>query len=63
MPRSNRKFSTLRSESGNRTYIITTRRINSGDESKQRNGLAGFARDLRLIRTEYRRDASAATLL
>jgi hypothetical protein len=32
-----------------RTYIITTRRITSGDELKQRNGLRGFARDLRLI--------------
>ena len=42
MPRSNNKSSTLRSDSGNRTYIITTMRITSGDEWKYRNGFAGF---------------------
>ena len=41
MPRSNNRSSTLRRLSGNRTYIMTTSRITSGDELKQRNGLAG----------------------
>lgn len=33
----------------NRTYISTTRRVTSGDELKQRNGLGGFTLDLRVI--------------
>jgi hypothetical protein len=37
----------------NRTYTITTRRITSGDELKQRNGEGGLARDLRLILKGY----------
>ena len=49
MPRSNSRSSTLRSDSGNRTYIITIRRITSGDELKQRNGFAGLALNLRLM--------------
>ena len=32
------RSSTLRKDSGNRTYISTTRRMTSGDEFKQRNG-------------------------
>jgi hypothetical protein len=40
-PRSNNRSSTLRSERGYRTYIITTSRITSGDESNQRNGSGG----------------------
>ena len=42
MPRSNSRSSTFRNDSRNRSYIITTRRTNSGDELKQREGLAGF---------------------
>ncbi len=42
IPRSCKRFSTFRSESGNFTYIITTKRITSGDESNQRNGLAAL---------------------
>lgn len=38
-----------RSDSGNRTYISTTRRITPGDELKQRKGLGGFALDFRRI--------------
>jgi hypothetical protein len=34
MPRSNSRSSTFLSDSGKRTYIITTRRITSGDELK-----------------------------
>ena len=34
MPRSNSRSSTFRRHSGNRTYIITTRRITSGEELK-----------------------------
>jgi len=49
-PRSNNRSSTFRSDSGNRTYISTTRRITSGDELKYRNELGGSAPDLRLIR-------------
>jgi len=41
-PRSNSRSSTLRSESGYRTYIVTTSRITSGEESNQRNGLGGL---------------------
>ena len=40
MPRSCSRSSTFRSESGNRTYIITARRMISGDVLKYRNGLA-----------------------
>jgi hypothetical protein len=42
MPRSCSRSSTFRSESGYFTYIITTRRITSGEELKYRNGLAGL---------------------
>jgi hypothetical protein len=42
IPRSNSRSSTFLNDSGYRTYIITTRRITSGDELKQRNGLAGL---------------------
>ena len=38
-------------------------RMTSGDELKQRKGLAGFARDLRLIRSGYRYPRALATLL
>ena len=38
-PRSASKSSTLRSESGYLTYIITTRRMTSGELLKYRNGL------------------------
>jgi hypothetical protein len=34
IPRSNSRSSTFRKLSGNRTYIITTSRITSGDELK-----------------------------
>jgi len=49
IPRSNRRSSTFRNDSGKRTYIRTTSRITSGDELKPLNGLGGFARDLRGI--------------
>ena len=39
IPRSAKKSSTFRSDSGYRTYIITTRRITSGELLKYRNGL------------------------
>ena len=39
IPRSASRSSTLRSDSGYRTYIITTRRITSGELLKYRNGL------------------------
>ena len=55
IPRSASKSSTFSSDSGYLTYIITTRRIISGDELKQRNGLGGTALDLRLIRDSYHR--------
>ena len=42
MPRSNSRFSTLRSDNGKRTYSITTSRITSGKERNYRNGRAGF---------------------
>jgi hypothetical protein len=38
IPRSERRSSTLRSDSGYLTYIITTRRITSGELLKYRNG-------------------------
>gem|GEM_PF-3447350 len=63
IPRSKRKSSTFRSDNGKRTYIITTRRITSGEELKRRNGLGGLALDLRLIRLRYQRDPLAATLV
>ena len=43
MPRSCSRSSAFRSDSGNFTYIITTSRITSGDESNQRNGLSDLA--------------------
>ena len=49
MPRSWSRSSTLRSDSGNLTYIRTTSRITSGEELKRRKGLGGRARDLRGI--------------
>jgi hypothetical protein len=39
IPRSASKSSTLRSDSGHLTYIITTRRMTSGELLKYRNGL------------------------
>jgi hypothetical protein len=39
MPRSAKRSSTLRSDSGYLTYIITTRRMTSGELLKYRNGL------------------------
>jgi len=42
IPRSNNRSSTLRSDSGYRTYIITTSLITSGEESNQRNGLGAL---------------------
>jgi hypothetical protein len=39
IPRSASRSSTLRSDRGYRTYIITTRRITSGELLKYRNGL------------------------
>jgi len=63
MPRSNNRSSTFRKESGNRTYIITTRRITSGDELKRRNALGGLALDLRLIRGRYHRATPHTTLV
>jgi hypothetical protein len=43
----------LRKDSGNRTHIITTKRITSGDELNYRNGLDLVA-DRRLISPTYR---------
>lgn len=42
MPRSNSRSSTLRSDRGYLTSIMTTRRITSGELSKYRNGLSGL---------------------
>ena len=39
IPRSASKSSTLRSDNGHLTYIITTRRMTSGELLKYRNGL------------------------
>ena len=50
IPRSNRRSSTLRKLSGNRTYIITTSRMTSGDELKRLKGLSGLALELQLMR-------------
>ena len=48
IPRSNKRSSTFRKLSGKRTYINTIKRITSGDELKQRNGLGGLrARGMR----------------
>ena len=49
IPRSNSKSSTFLRLSGYFTYINTTKRITSGEELKQRNGLDGLARDLRIM--------------
>lgn len=46
-PLSASKSSTFRSDSRNRTYIITTKRMISGEELKYRNGLAEL-RELRI---------------
>lgn len=57
LPRSNSRSSTLRSDKGNRTYIITTRRMTSGDELNRRKGLGGLAldfRDMKRITTDGR---------
>ena len=43
IPRSNSRSSTLRGDSGYRTYIMTTSRITSGELSKYRNGLFAWA--------------------
>jgi hypothetical protein len=53
MPRSNNRFSTSRKLSGNRMYIIKTRRIVSRHELKRRKGRGGSALDLRLIHARY----------
>jgi hypothetical protein len=58
-----RRSSTFRNDSRKRRYIITTSRINSGDELNRRNGLGGFALDLRGIRRGYRRQSSDAMSL
>ena len=39
------RSSTLRGDSGKQMYIITTRRITSGDELKYRNGLVLVCED------------------
>jgi hypothetical protein len=49
IPRSKSRSSTFRRLSGKQTYIMITRRITSGDELKQRNGLGGLYLDLRDI--------------
>ena len=59
IPRSKSRSSTFRSDSGNRTYIITTSRITSGDEWKYRNGLSDFGL---LITVGYHRSALAASI-
>lgn len=43
MPRSASRSSTFRSDSGYRTYIMTTSRMTSGELSNQRNGLVDLA--------------------
>jgi hypothetical protein len=63
MPRSNSRSSKFRSDSGYRTYIITTTRITSGDELKQRNGLPGLAPNPRLIHAGYYRPLITATMV
>ena len=44
-------------------YIMTTRRITSGDELKRRNGEGGSARDLRFMSVRYQPPALPATLV
>ena len=63
MPHSKSRSSTFRNESGNRTYISTTRRMISADELKPLNGLGGFALNLRLIVPIYQPPAPVATQL
>lgn len=41
----------VRSDSGNRTYIITTSRMTSGNELKRRKEEEGRALDLRFMRS------------
>jgi hypothetical protein len=63
MPRSWSRSSTFLNDSGYFTYISTARRITSGEELKQRNGLGDFARDLRLFAAGYHSVVEAATLV
>jgi hypothetical protein len=63
IPRSASRSSTFLGDRGYLTYIITTRRITSGDELKQRKGLGGAALDLRLIRAGYHCSARRATFV
>jgi hypothetical protein len=63
MPRSWSRSSTFLNDSGYFTYISTARRITSGEELKQRNGLGDFARDLRPISAGYHSVVEAATLV
>ena len=53
----------FRNDSGKRTYIITTRRMTSGDELKQRNGLGDFALDFCFMDACYLRQTRSATLV
>ncbi len=53
----------VRSDGGNRTYIITTRRITSGELLKHRNGEGGLARDLGLLAARYQPLAASTTLV
>ena len=46
IPRSANRSSTLRNDSGYRTYIITTRRMTSGELLKYRNGLLMIRKQL-----------------
>ena len=57
-PRSDNRSSTFRSDSGYRTYGVTAIRIISGDELKQRNGLATS-----LIFPFYQHSAPSAILV
>jgi hypothetical protein len=52
-PRSNSRSSTLRRDNGNRTYVITTNRITSGDDLKYRKG-SDLSFDRQLIPPTYR---------
>ena len=63
IPRSASRSSTFLSDRGYLTYIITTRRITSGELLKWRNGLCGIALDLRLIRVGYHCWAYRATFV
>jgi hypothetical protein len=67
-PALGQQSSTLRSDSGYRTYIITTRRMTSGELLKYRNGLlmheantAGTAREFPLTPPSPRVDTLAST--